>query len=154
MATSAPQDGLAARLNEANSLRGLALPPPRVAVVDDDASFLRSVGRLLRLAGYSVETFGSGSELLAALDHCAPQCLVLDVHMPEMTGLELHERLLTRGAPLPVVFVTAYETPQTVRYALQAGSTLLLKPFNKQALLVAVDDAVNRCPPSQRPTGS
>ena len=95
---------------------------PLIVVVDDDVSFLRSVGRLLRSAGYAVATFGSGREFLAALPALSPRCLVLDVHMPGMTGLELYERLAAQGASVPVVFVTAYDTPQNRERARQAGS--------------------------------
>ncbi len=146
------QDGSATLMSEITASHGPAASAPRVAVVDDDASFLRSVGRLLRLAGYPVETFASGREFLASLPAGAPQCLVLDVHMPEMTGLELYERLLAQGSCIPVVFVTAYETPQTLQYARQAGSILLLKPFNKQALLNAVNNTVSSWSPSPGPT--
>lgn len=149
-------------MRDVSSPHGTEVSTPRVAVVDDDASFLRSVGRLLRSAGYPVETFASGRELLAALPAGAPECLVLDVHMPEMTGLELHDRLRAEGYCFPVVFVTAYETSQTLQYARQAGSILLLKPFDKKTLLLAVNNAVGaRSPlpgppsvPDSRPWGS
>ncbi len=117
-----------------------------VAVVDDDASFLRSVGRLLSSAGYAVAVFGSAQEYLAALPGIAPSCLVLDVHMPAMTGLDLQERLASQGQCPPTVFFTANDTPQTRERVRQAGSFgLLVKPFDKQDLLSAVAAAV-RCP--------
>lgn len=116
---------------------------PLIAVVDDDASFLRSVGRLLRTAGYDVEMFSSGRDFLASFPACLPQCLVLDVHMPHMTGLELQDRLVADDLRLPVVFVTAYDTPQTREHARRAGSFgLLVKPFDQGALLRAVKAAV------------
>jgi FixJ family two-component response regulator len=118
--------------------------PPRVTVVDDDPSFLRSVGRLLRSAGYLVETFGSPRQFLSALPGWVPQCLVLDVHMPEMTGLELYERLSACGHCVPVIFVTAYDTPQTREQARRSGSAgLLLKPFDKEALLRRIGQATS-----------
>jgi FixJ family two-component response regulator len=116
---------------------------PLVAVVDDDASFLRSVGRLLRSVGYAVQTFGSARQFLSSLPTSAPQCLVLDVHMPEMTGLQLQERLEADGYCMPVILVTAYDTPQTREHARRAGGFgLLLKPFDKSDLLRAVQLAV------------
>jgi len=115
-----------------------------IAVVDDDVSFLQSVGRLLRTAGYEVKLFGSGGQFLASLPAFRPQCLVLDVHMPEMTGLELQDQLTAQGSSLPLIFVTAYETPVTREHALRAGSFgLLLKPFDQQALLQAVQKALS-----------
>jgi len=123
-------------------------PAPHIAVVDDDASFLRSVGRLLRAAGYPVETFGSGRAFLASLKTHVPKCLVVDIHMPEMSGLELHDRLRARGSRFPVVFVTAYETPQTNQHVHEAGCGLLLKPFDKEALLIAIDSALEHRPQS------
>ncbi len=113
-----------------------------VVVVDDDPSFLRAMGRLVRAAGFKVEMFGSPRKFLEALPELSPRVLVLDVHMPEMTGLELHERLVASGVHLPVVFVTAFDTPQTRERASKAGSAgLLLKPFDEAALLQAISSA-------------
>ncbi len=126
---------------------------PLIAVVDDDPSFLRSVGRLLHSANYAVETFGSAHDFLAAQQSSAPQCLVLDVHMPGMTGLELHDRLRAQGCRLPIVFVTAYETPHTREHAHLPGVYgLLLKPFDKRILLNAVQEALKDR--SQNPSAS
>ena len=120
-----------------------AAAPPLIAVVDDDVSFLRSVGRLLRSAGYAVDTYGSARQFLASLPTTSPRCLVLDVHMPEMTGLQLQDRLAAEGHCLPVIFMTAFDTPQTREHARKAGSFgLLLKPFDKAALLQAIQGAV------------
>lgn len=121
--------------------------PPFIAVVDDDTPFLRSVGRLLRFAGYAVETFSSARQFLASLATKVPRCLVLDVHMPEMTGLQLQEVLATRGCCVPVVLMTAYDTPQIREQARKVGSFgLLLKPFDQEALLRAVRVAIG-CEP-------
>jgi FixJ family two-component response regulator len=122
--------------------RPLDTATPCVAVVDDDESLLRSLGRLLRSAGYKVETFGSGQEFLDRLPDHRPGCLVLDVHMAGMTGIELHDRLRAEGADVPVVLITAYETPQSRQHAQQASTKLLLKPFDKHSLLLAINDAV------------
>ncbi len=115
----------------------------RIAVVDDDASFLRSVGRLLRVAGYTVETFTSAGKLLASLATSLPRCLVLDVQMPGMTGLQLQDTLTARGYCLPAIFVTALDTPSVRKRARQAGAFgLLLKPFDQSALLTAIHEAI------------
>ena len=125
---------------------------PLIAVVDDDASFLRSIGRLLRSVGYAVKTFGSAREFLASLPGCSPRCVVLDIHMPEMTGLELQDWLAAQGSCVPVILMTGYDTPQTRERARQAGGFgFLVKPFDKQALLNAVAAAVN-CPLSGTPS--
>jgi FixJ family two-component response regulator len=117
--------------------------PWLVAVVDDDASFLRSVGRLLRSVGYAVETFGSARQLLSFLTTSSPRCLVLDVNMPEMTGLRLQESLEAQGYCVPVILMTAFDTPQTREHAGRAGSFgLLLKPFDTGALLQAIREAI------------
>lgn len=120
------------------------LAPPLVAVVDDDASFLRSVGRLLRSMGYAVKTFGSARQFLGSLPRDTPRCLILDVHMPEMTGLQLCDQLTVLGYCLPVIFLTAYDTPQTREYAQRLGSHgMLLKPFDMRQLLDALTEALN-----------
>jgi FixJ family two-component response regulator len=114
-----------------------------IAIVDDDASFLRSMGRLLKSAGYGVAVFGSAGAFLSALDELSPCCLVLDVHMPELTGLQLQDRLEAQGSRVPIIFVTAYDTPQTRERARRVGSFgLLLKPFPQDALLQAINQAI------------
>ena len=119
-----------------------------IAVVDDDASFLRSVGRLLHAAGYAVKTYASARDFLVSLEASSPGCLILDVHMPGMTGLELQDWLTDHGYRVPIILVTAYDTPKTRDYAQRAGSYgLLLKPFDKSALLSAIDKALGGSPP-------
>jgi FixJ family two-component response regulator len=117
---------------------------PLLAVVDDDESFLRSVSRLLRSVGYTVTTFGSARAFLASLPESSPQCLVLDIHMPEMTGFELQDRIVAQGFRVPVIFVTACDTPETRARAHHVGSFgLLVKPFDKQSLFDAIGVAVS-----------
>ncbi len=116
---------------------------PLIAVVDDDPSVVKSLARALRLAGYEVATFGSAQAFLGAGSPLLPQCLVLDVHMPEMTGFELQDRLTAQGCCVPIIFVTAQDTPQTQTRARQAGSFgFFVKPFDPQALLGAIGEAV------------
>jgi len=121
-------------------------PQPLVAVVDDDLPFLRSVGRLLRSAGFAAETFGSGREFLAALPGLAAGCVLVDVHMPEMTGLQLQERLAEAGFRVPLIFITAHDSPQTREHARREGCAgLLLKPFERQTLFEAIWRALGDC---------
>lgn len=116
--------------------------PKLVAIVDDDPSFLRSVDRLLRSAGYAVVTFDSAAAFLTSIYDIAPGCLVLDVHMPEMTGLELQDRLVKEGFDIPIILLTAYDTPQTRDHSHRPNCLgLLLKPFDKESLLEVIATA-------------
>ena len=131
-------------MSAGTSKRKMTTTKPLIAVVDDDRSVVKSLARMLRSAGYAVETFGSAREFLVSLPAVAPQCLVLDVHMPEMSGLELQERLATQDSCVPVIFMTAHDTPQTRERAHHAGSFgLLLKPFANETLLRAIREALS-----------
>ena len=95
---------------------------PAIAVIDDDASVRRALQRLLRAAGFAVETFGTAREFLDA-DHWAQAaCLVLDIHLPGMSGFELQEHLAASGTPLPIVFITAHDDVATRERANRAGA--------------------------------
>ena len=116
---------------------------PLIYVVDDDPSVLKSMERLLRSAGYDIRTFTSALEFLNFRHTDAPGCLILDVMMPELSGLELQERLADREIRLPVVFITGHGTvPMTVQ-AMKAGAVdFLQKPFLDEDLLDIVAKAV------------
>jgi FixJ family two-component response regulator len=125
----------------------MAMAKPLIAVVDDDPSVVKSLGRALRLAGYEVATFGSGQDFLGAVSTTLPQCLVLDVHMPAMSGFELQDQLARQGICVPIIFVTAHDTPQTRARAHQAGSFgFFLKPFDPKALFQAIGEVAS-CQP-------
>lgn len=112
---------------------------PLIAVVDDDVSFLRSLGRLFRSVGYAVASFSSGREFLSSLGTSTPACVVLDVQMPEMNGFEVLERLASLGLCLPVILITAHDTPQFRERAHRAETAgLLIKPFDGESLLASV----------------
>jgi CheY-like chemotaxis protein len=83
----------------------------RIALVDDEASVRVALGRLLRMADYEVLAYASGEEFLAALGDCMPDCALLDVHLPGLTGIEVQMRLLADHVQLPVVFITASDDP-------------------------------------------
>jgi FixJ family two-component response regulator len=111
-----------------------------VAVVDDDASVRRSLHRLLRLPGYAVETFASGREFLEWSSLGRAACLVLDVHMNEMSGFDLQERLA-----VPIIYMTAHDDAATRAGIEKSGAAgHLWKPFDDQALLDAIRGAI-RC---------
>jgi two-component system response regulator FixJ len=115
-------------------------PKPVIAVVDDDPSFLRSMERLLRVAGYRVSAFASPCAFLQSLTPPLPACVVLDMHMPEMTGIEVQDRLLAGGFCVPAILVTAHDTEHTREQARRLGfSGFLLKPFDGDVLLEALD---------------
>jgi FixJ family two-component response regulator len=114
-----------------------------VYVVDDDPSVLKSLGRLLRSAGFAVETFGSALEFLDFRRPDAPGCLILDVKMPELNGLELQERLAGRGITFPVIFITGHGTVPMSVQAMKAGAAdFLQKPFLDGDLLDVVSRAI------------
>ena len=115
-----------------------------IGVVDDDASILRAVQRLLRAAGFTVQTFGSGEELLASnlLDRI--QCLVLDVHLGGLSGFDVQERLTDARRIIPTVFITAHDDASTRERARRtASSQYLRKPFDEQSLIAAIEAVVS-----------
>src|SRR6266536_5785864 len=92
-----------------------------VAVVDDDDSFARALGRLLRAAGFEVRTYPSAEDFLAPTSLPQPDCLVLDIQLAGMSGLELQRRLRELGTLTPVIFVTAHDATEVREEAQQAG---------------------------------
>lgn len=114
-----------------------------IAVVDDMAPVRATLGRLLRLADYEVESFASGEEFLLSLDTHLPGCVILDVHMPGLSGFDVHQSLRATGARVPVVFITASDEVSLDRRARDAGAAALLrKPFSNAELLQAIDKAL------------
>ncbi|MGD0437672.1 MAG: response regulator transcription factor [Bryobacteraceae bacterium] len=118
-------------------------PDPIVFVVDDDASVRDAVKKLLASVGLRVETFGSAREFLAAKRPEAPSCLVLDVRLPELSGLEFQRDLAKAGVHIPIIFISGHaDVPVTVR-AMKAGAVeFLTKPFRGQELLDAIQEAI------------
>src|SRR6266850_129277 len=116
-----------------------------VFVVDDDKSIRESLRNLIRSAGHNVRTFASAQEFLASQHANAPSCLVLDVELPGLSGLDLQEELAKADIQIPIIFITGHcDIPMTVR-ALKAGAIeFLTKPFRDEDLLNAVDQAINR----------
>jgi RNA polymerase sigma factor (sigma-70 family) len=118
---------------------------PTVFVVDDDESVRRSLERLVRSVGLNVETFATAREFLSADRPNWPVCLVLDVRMPGMSGLDLQEELIAAGYSMPVIFLTGHgDIPMSVR-AMKAGAVdFLQKPFSDQDLLDAIHRAIDQ----------
>ena len=115
---------------------------PLVYVVDDDASLLRALRRLLAAGGFRVCTFSSAEEFLESAA-ATPACLVLDVHLGGLSGLDLQERLLAAGRRIPVVFITAHDDAVTRERARRAGAVdYLRKPFNDESLIAGIKRAL------------
>jgi two-component system, LuxR family, response regulator FixJ len=117
--------------------------PPTVLIADDDEAVRDSLQILLETAGYRVRSFASGSEFLSAARPEGEACLVIDVRMPGLGGLEVQERLQAEGAALPVVVITGHgDVPLAVR-AMKAGAVdFVEKPFSERAILGAVERAL------------
>ena len=116
---------------------------PVISVVDDDTSFCRATGRLIHALGHPVESFGSAEEFLRSgrIDDTA--CLISDVRMPGMDGIELQRRLRQQGCRLPVIFITAHPDPNARNRALASGAVGFLdKPFRDDALISCLDRAL------------
>gem|GEM_PF-2113534 len=129
------------------------IPPmqPRVlvAVVDDEESVCRALRRLLRAAGLDVETFSSSTTFLESMRERLvsrrPDCVVLDLHLPGLTGLDVQRQLKTDAIPLPIVMITGNEEAGIQEKVLGEGAVaFLVKPINAKALLSAIDSAVQR----------
>lgn len=116
---------------------------PCVLLVDDDASMRHAIGRILHLGGYSPVTFDSAEALLDTGRAAEVSCLILDVHLPGLTGFELYEKLARGKRPPPVIFITAYDDPQTREAAAAFGAAAYFtKPFSGRDLVAAITQAV------------
>ncbi len=113
-----------------------------IFLVEDDASVRRALKRLVRSFGYEVDAFASAREMLNRLSTAAPDCLIVDVQMPGLNGLDLQHHLAEAGHKIPIIFITAHEDAQVYQHAMEAGAVAFLyKPFSDEALLEAIDAA-------------
>src|SRR3954464_2976293 len=121
---------------------------PIVYLVDDDASFRRSTERLIESAGFKVESFPSGRDFLRSQPIERRSCLVLDVQLPGLSGLDLQRDLSRRGSGMPIIFITGHgDIPMSVR-AMKAGAVeFLTKPFREPDLLGAIAQALKQNAP-------
>jgi len=118
---------------------------PLVRIVDDDASFLTAVARLLRASGFAVKTFASAEELLARPEPDVPGCVLVDLQLPGLSGLDVQDALAKVGHPLPVIFLTGHgDIPTTVQAMRHGAEDFLTKLAPKEALLNAVTRALDR----------
>ena len=116
---------------------------PLVSVVDDDVSVRKSLDRLIRSVRFDVRVFASAEEFLS-LDSCNSDCLILDVRLPGMSGIELHHHLLASKCYVPVIFITAHGSDDRARSEAASDWTVayLIKPFGGDELLEAVNTAL------------
>jgi FixJ family two-component response regulator len=124
-------------------MANLSATRPTVLVVDGDASVLRAIGRLLRSAGWNVLTFDRADCLLAAEIPKSNACLVFDLDLPDMTGVDLYKMLAAAGHALPVIMMTAQSNQQTRRiFETLDAVAVLYKPFDELLLFDAIDRAL------------
>lgn len=116
-----------------------------ISVVDDDEDVREALRGLIEALGFAVDAFASGVDFLRSPSVCDTLCLIADVHMPLMTGLELHQSLLALGLTIPTILITAYPDDRIRSLALNQGVICYLtKPIDQEALLGCVDLAVQR----------
>jgi FixJ family two-component response regulator len=116
---------------------------PLISVVDDDEAVRESVRGLLRSVRFGVEVFASAEDFLRSLRAAETHCLILDVRMPGMSGLELQDRLAASHPEIPIIFITSHGDEELRSRALRGGAVdYLLKPFSEEALLNAVQTAL------------
>lgn len=121
----------------------MAETSPCIAIVDDDPAVLRALSRLLRSRAFCVNTYGSGQEFLAALPNGFPECLIVDFQMPEMTGLELQQHLISNGITVPTILITAHADAAILSQPAQDTFVARLrKPLHDEALFSAIDKAI------------
>src|SRR5471030_2074619 len=118
---------------------------PTVFIIDDDPQVRASIAGLLKSVGLRSEVFGTAQEFLDRKRPDGHSCLVLDVRLPGMNGLDFQRALAEKGIPIPIVFITGHgDIPMTVRAMKSGAVEFLTKPFNDQALLDAIDQALDR----------
>ena len=131
------------RIDQTEANRNLKARDTTVSVVDDDQSVRVALERLLRAIGFSVRTFPSSQDFLDNGACEGPGCLILDVQMPGMNGLDLEEKLTTDGSTLSVVFITAFDEPDVRARAQRQGAiAFLTKPVDEEQLVAAIDVAL------------
>jgi RNA polymerase sigma factor (sigma-70 family) len=120
-------------------------PIPMIFVVDDDPSVRKSLERLMKSVGFKVETFVSAEEFLQRKPYSGPSCLVLDVRMPGLSGIDLQKELAQKEISLPIVFITGHgDIPMSVKAMKDGAVDFLPKPFDEKDLLSAIDQAIDR----------
>jgi FixJ family two-component response regulator len=118
---------------------------PIIYIVDDDDSIRRAMKRLFRSVGMDAQVFASAQEFLDSKHRNHDACMILDIKMPGMSGLELQDELRARGSHLPVIFITGFDSPETRDQAKKAGAAgYFRKPIDDQALLDSIQWALTK----------
>jgi FixJ family two-component response regulator len=124
---------------------------PLISIIDDDESMREAIKGLMRSLGYRVEAVASAQEFLGSRHVRRTSCLIADMQMPGMTGLELYQRLSTSGRPIPTILITAYPNDDVRERALAAGVIgYLSKPFDENDLLVCIRSALTHARSGER----
>jgi FixJ family two-component response regulator len=125
---------------------------PHIAIVDDEEPVRKALKRLLQASGFEVESYGSGKDFLASRE-ATPDCLILDMHMPGMTGLQVIDALRSAGRELPTVIITAYDAPEISEQCRAAGvSAYLRKPLDERVLLNSISASLARAAARNQPS--
>ena len=119
---------------------------PWIAVVDDDPAVLKALSRLLRSRAFHVHTYGSGQEFLASLPNGLPACVIVDLQMPAMSGLELKQRLVRDGLDIPTIIITAHRDAGLDEHDRASLVAFLQKPLQDRNLFAAIDKALGVSP--------
>jgi FixJ family two-component response regulator len=118
---------------------------PQVFIIDDDAGVRAAMQRLLKSVGLRSEAFAAAPDFLKRTNHDGPSCLILDVRLPGISGLELQNKLIAAGIHIPIIFITAHgDIPMSVRAMKSGAVEFLTKPFRDQDLLDAIQQALER----------
>jgi FixJ family two-component response regulator len=118
-----------------------------IAIVDDDPSVLKALTRLLRAHAYRARTYRSAREFLATLDDGLPECLIADLQMPEMSGIDLQRHLVCSGIQIPTIIITAHADTGVRERCKAAGAIAFLrKPLQDTSLFAAIDKAIGKTP--------
>jgi FixJ family two-component response regulator len=121
----------------------MTVEAPLLAVVDDDPDVRVALARLISSAGFAVETFASGAAFLQSIEDHEPDCVLLDVHMPDASGFEIQGALAVGHATVPIIIVTGHHSPESQARALDLGAKgYLCKPVDDEALLSAIGTAI------------
>jgi FixJ family two-component response regulator len=132
-------------VGDASGFASMPPPTPIVFVVDDDISVRESLELLIQSAGWQPETFASAQEFLSRPRSLVPSCLVLDISLPGINGLELQKRVVAERSDMPIIFITGHGDVPTSVEAMKAGAVeFLTKPFSDNVLLSAIGDALER----------
>lgn len=118
-------------------------PAPLLAVVDDDADVREALTGLVSAVGFAVESFASGAAFLSSIEDHEPDCVLLDLYMPGLTGFEIQAAMAAKHSAVPVLIVSAQDSAESRRRALDLGAKgYLAKPVDREALLSAIDAAI------------